>query len=99
MLRRIGFENVAARYGIGMWGKASLERVIADPPQVLLSAAPAPGASSFAERIVAHPALASLAPRMRRAVFPPACMYCGGPVLLETASNLARARDAFWRDA
>lgn len=96
MLRRTGFENVAARYGIGMWGKASLERVIADPPQVLLSAAPTPGASSFAERILAHPALASIAPRMRRAVFPPACLYCGGPVLLQTAPILARARDEFW---
>jgi iron complex transport system substrate-binding protein len=99
MLRRTGFENVAARYGIGMWGKASLERVIADPPQMLLSAAPAPGASSFAERIVAHPALASIASRMRRAVFPPACMYCGGPVLLQTAAALVRARDDFWRGA
>jgi iron complex transport system substrate-binding protein len=99
MLRRTGFENVAARYGIGMWGKASLERVIADPPQLLLSATPAPGASSFAERIVAHPALAAIAPRMRRAVFPPACMYCGGPVLLQTAPILARARDEFWRAA
>lgn len=99
MLRRTGFENVAARYGIGLWGKASLEKVIADPPQLLLSSAPTPGASSFAERIVAHPALASIAPRMRRAVFPPACLYCGGPVLLQTAPILARARDEFWRTA
>lgn len=99
MLQRTGFENVAARYGIGMWGKAPLERVVADPPQLLLSSAPGPGASSFAERIVAHPALRAVAPRMRRAVFPPACLYCGGPVLLQTASVLARARDDYERAA
>lgn len=99
MLTRTGFENVAARYGIGLWGKASLERVIADPPQLLLSSAPAPGAKSFAERILMHPALASVAHRMRRAVFPQACLYCGGPVLLQTAPILARARDEFWRAA
>ena len=30
--------------------------------------------------------------RMRREVFPQRLLYCGGPVLIETAATLARAR-------
>jgi hypothetical protein len=36
---------------------------------------------------------------MKRATFPAACLYCGGPVLLKTAPLLAAARDAYWSAA
>lgn len=94
-----GFENVAARYGIRLWGALSLERLLSDPPELLLSGQAAPGAPTWSERLVSHPALARVAPRMRRAVFPEACLYCGGPVLIETANVLAQARDAYWSAA
>jgi len=92
MLTRAGFVNVAPRYGIRQWGDVSLERLIADPPQLLLSGETAPGAPTWAERIVNHPALAAIAGRLHRAVLPERLLYCGGPSLIETAGILAAAR-------
>jgi iron complex transport system substrate-binding protein len=89
-----GFENVGARYGIASWGTLSLERLLADPPDMLLAGEATPGARTYAERVLAHPALARIGARMQIATFPPASLYCGGPVLIETARALARARTA-----
>ncbi len=92
MLTRAGFINVAQRYGLSRWGNVALERLIADPPQVLLAGQSAPDAPTWADRVGNHPALKSLASRMQRTVFPERLMYCGGPVLIETAKALADAR-------
>lgn len=92
MMRRAGFVNVAERYGLKKWGNVSLERLLDDPPEVLLAGQATPNAPTFAERILNHPALASVAPRMTRAVFPERLLYCGGPVLIDTAAALAIAR-------
>lgn len=92
MMGRAGFVNVAARYGLKKWGNVSLERLLGDPPEVLLAGQAAPGAATWAEHILNHPALASLGPRMTRAVFPERLLYCGGPVLIDTAAVLATAR-------
>jgi iron complex transport system substrate-binding protein len=91
MMRRAGFENVAGRYGLKKWGNVSLERLLDDPPEVLLAGQARPNAPTWAERILDHPALAAIAPRMARAVFPERLLYCGGPVLIETAAVLAAA--------
>jgi iron complex transport system substrate-binding protein len=92
MMRRAGFVNVAQRYGLKKWGNVSLERLLDDPPEVLLAGQAAPNAPTFAERILNHPALASISPRMTRAVFPERLLYCGGPGLVDTAAALATAR-------
>jgi iron complex transport system substrate-binding protein len=95
MLTRTGFRNVGTRYGIADWGTVSLERVVADPPAILLADKPADGAMSFAERVISHPALASIAGRMKRAVFPERLMYCGGPAMIDSAAALAAARHLY----
>lgn len=92
MLRRTGFDNVAARYGLGKWGNISLEQIIANPPQVLLAGQAAPGAPTWADRVLSHPALERISGTMRREAFPQRLLYCGGPVLIDTAQALARAR-------
>ena len=92
MMRRAGFVNVAQRYGLKRWGNVSLERLLDDPPEVLLAGQAAPNAATWAERILVHPALAAVSPRMTRAVFPERLLYCGGPVLIDTAAALATAR-------
>lgn len=94
MLTRAGFVNVAPRYGIRQWGDVSLERLIADPPELLLSGETAPGAPTWAERVVSHPALSAIVGRLHRAVLPERLLYCGGPSLIETAGILAAARRA-----
>lgn len=93
MMERCGFENVAGRYGLKKWGNIPLERLIADPPQVLLAGETAPGALTWAERLVQHPALRRLSGRMHRAVFPTRLLYCGGPVLIHTVAALSKARE------
>ena len=94
MMRRMGLENAAGRYGLTHSMNLPLESVIADPPDILLAGQPYPGAPSRAERIMQHPALSRVAGDMRRAVFPERLLFCGGPVLIQTAAVLARARDA-----
>lgn len=92
MMRRMGLANVAGRYGLTGSGTLSLERLIADPPELLLTGEPWPGSPGWAERTMRHPALDRLAPRLNRAVFPEKLMFCGGPVLMQTARSLAAAR-------
>jgi iron complex transport system substrate-binding protein len=86
-----GFENVARRYGLKTWGNVPLERVLADPPEVLLVGEVSPGARSWADRVMTHPALKALDGRLRQARVPERLLYCGGPVLIETAAALAQA--------
>jgi len=92
MMTRSGFDNVAGRYGLGKWGNVPVERLLADPPQVLLSGTPAQGARTWADRVMRHPALASLSGRMVQARLDEKLLYCGGPVLIQTAAALAEAR-------
>jgi iron complex transport system substrate-binding protein len=92
MMTRAGFENVARRYRLNAWGNVSLERLIADPPQVLLVGVASAGGRSWADRVMSQPALASLSGRMRQARLPEKLLYCGGPVLIDTAAALVRAR-------
>lgn len=92
MMEHAGFDNVARRFGLKTWGNVALERLLADPPQVLLVGEPARGARSWADRVMTHPALKAVAHRMRQVQVPEKLLYCGGPVLIETAAAMARAR-------
>lgn len=99
MMRLAGFENVARRYGLKAWGNVPLERILADPPQVLLVGEPAPGARSWADRVMTHPALRGRHGEMRLAHVPERYLYCGGPVLMPALAALAAARKATSRPA
>ncbi len=92
MLRRTGFENLAPRYGVRDFADLSLERLVSDPPSLLLAAAPRPGAPNWGDRVLRHPALLALKGRMRIESFPQSLLLCGGPVLLQTAPRLAQIR-------
>lgn len=92
MLRRTGFINAATRYGLKRTGNVPLENLIADPPDVLLAGVAKLGAPNWTDRVLTHPALSRVSGRMFRAAFPQRLMYCGGPVLIETAGVLAKAR-------
>lgn len=92
MMTRCGFENVASRYGLKKWGSVPLEMVLADPPEVLLAGEAFQGAPNWADRIIRHPALRTLEPNTFRAAFHQRLLYCGGPVLIQTAAALKKAR-------
>jgi len=98
MMTRMGFRNAASDYGLRRSMNLPLELVVANPPQVLLSGEPYPGAPSWAERVMEHPALARVTGDLQRAVFPERLLFCGGPVLIQTAAALARARQAALAD-
>ncbi len=91
LLRQTGFINVAARYG-AEWGNIPLEELIAGPPAVLLAGEIRPHMPTWADRVLRHPALRRLEGRMTRASFPDRLLYCSGPVLIEAAATLAKAR-------
>jgi len=94
MMTRAGLQNAVGRYGLTRTGNVPLELVIADPPEIMLSGEAYPGAPSWAERVMEHPALNRVAGRMQKAVFPERLLFCGGPVLIQTAAALKRAREA-----
>lgn len=93
MLTRCGFTNMAGAYGLRQWGNVMLERLLADPPRMLLAGIPQPGVPSWADRVMTHPALKSIGGRMLHTAFPERLIYCGGPVLLDTAAALSAARN------
>lgn len=94
LMTRTGFDNVASRYGLKSWGYIPLERLLADPPEVLLVGEASPGARSWADRVMTHPALKSVAGRMRQATIPERLMFCGGPVIIPAVAALAASRTA-----
>jgi iron complex transport system substrate-binding protein len=83
LMRRAGFANQSAARGFRQADYLSLERLLADPPQVLLVAG--------SERGQHHPALAALR-GTTRARFDPALLYCGGPTIIRAAERLAEVR-------
>lgn len=85
LMRRTGLANQSAARGMGQADYLSLERLLADPPRVLLVAG--------AERGQHHPVLARL-PHMQRATFDPTLLYCGGPTIIRAAGRLAEIRRA-----
>ncbi len=94
LMRRTGLENAAHCYGLTRSMPVPLERLLADPPDLLLAGQAHPGAPSRAERLMAHPALARLGGRMHRGAFPERLLFCAGPVLIQSAAALAAARRA-----
>jgi len=92
MLQRVGFQNAATDYGLTRTGDLPLERLIANPPEVLLAGQLRSGAPNWADRLLRHPALARIGPAMFRATLPQRLTYCGGPVLIEAAGVLADIR-------
>jgi iron complex transport system substrate-binding protein len=95
MLRRTGFRNAALDYGAKRTTDIALDAVVADPPEILLSGETLPGAPTWGERVMHHPALERLRGRVRIVSFPQHLMYCGGPNLVEAAARLATARRTF----
>ncbi len=90
LMRRAGLANLAPRYGLRRSGDLDLERLVSDPPRLLLADDGA--GPSRAERVLRHPALRAVGARMRRAAFPARLHFCGGPVVIDAAAALARAR-------
>jgi iron complex transport system substrate-binding protein len=87
VLRHAGFVNATAARGLRQADYLPLERMIANPPRVILAA----GGAGEEDRLLSHPALADLA-GTRRAAIDPALLWCGGPTIVRLAARLAQVR-------
>jgi iron complex transport system substrate-binding protein len=94
LMQIVGFDNLAARYGIATHMPMPLELIVARPPDILLVGDIPAAAGTQASRIVRHRALRKL-PSARHA-FPARFMYCSGPTIVEEVAALAAARDSVY---
>lgn len=91
LLKRAGFRNMSAAYGLKQWDVLPLEYLVADPPRVLLSTAPE-GVQD--DRMTGHPAVRRLAQHITVAAYPTRLMNCGGPTIIAAMARLRQVRGA-----
>ncbi|MFC4296395.1 ABC transporter substrate-binding protein [Novosphingobium tardum] len=87
LLAHAGFVNAAPARGLGQGQRLALEDLLAGPPAVLLVAG---DTAAREERMLAHPALATLGAARRN--LDPVLLYCGGPTIVRAAARLAAIR-------
>jgi len=90
LLRRTGFTNASAAQGFHQADLLPLERMLANPPAVILTTA-ADGPQASEDRLLRHPALASLR-ATTRAPLAPNLLYCAGPTIIRAVDRLAEVR-------
>jgi iron complex transport system substrate-binding protein len=90
LLANSGFASHSAARGLGQGAYVPLERILADPPQVVLVAG--------GDRMLHHPVLRDL-PGVRYEKLDPALLFCGGPTILRLAARLAALRDQAVQEA
>ena len=88
LLHRTGFISFAAAKGMKQAEILPLEELLADPPQVILTAGDVHGEE---DRMLAHPALRHLSQSQRQRL-EPSLLYCGGPTIIRAAQRLAQIR-------
>ncbi len=92
MLARAGFSNRAAHYGLQFTGYLPAERIVADPPRVMLVPdEDGRDADSRAAQLRAR-ALAHSGAQVLQARFPRNLVNCGGPVIAKAMTRLAEIR-------
>jgi iron complex transport system substrate-binding protein len=83
LMSRAGLASYSERRGMAQGDYLPLERIVADPPELLLVAG-----SEVGQR---HPILVRI-PGMSEADFDPALTYCGGPSIIRAMGRLREVR-------
>ncbi len=83
LLQQSGFASQSAARGLGQGAYVPLERVLADPPRVVITAGD--------ERMFDHPAI-GLASDVQHFTLDPALLYCGGPTIPRALDRLGAIR-------
>ena len=94
LLRRTGFRNLSATYGLKKWDVLPLEYLVDRPPAVLLSVTKSRGQR---DRMLSHPAVAALAGRIAVRPYPFRLLQCAGPTIITAVTRLAAIREGFVR--
>jgi iron complex transport system substrate-binding protein len=87
LLARTGFTSYAARHRLKQADYLPLEKVLADPPDVLITVT-ADGEAQ--DRLRSHPALAAI--HSTRATLDGNLLWCGGPTIARAAARVAAIR-------
>lgn len=88
LMEHVGLSSHSAARGMQQADYLSLERLLTDPPELLLVAGN--------ERAQAHPALAQLT-EMRSEGFAPNLLYCGGPSIIRAVERLQAIKSRSYR--
>jgi iron complex transport system substrate-binding protein len=93
LMRRAGFDNLAARAGLGEAGILPLEWLLTQPPDVLFIERETRAVTSLADQTLAHPALRRLAARVPSADLSSRLWNCAGPEIVEAVVQMAAVRE------
>lgn len=88
LLRHAGFASLSAARGLQQADILPLERMLADPPRVILAAG---NLHADEDRLLSHPALDAMT-QTRRERLDPSLLWCGGPTVIRAAERLAAIR-------
>lgn len=92
LLNRTGFRNAAADFGLSFTASLALERVVATPPDTLVSATATVAAVDLGTELLLHPALDAAVPPDRRITLPAPLVTCGGPMTPAAIAHLTGER-------
>lgn len=92
ILRAAGFDNLAARLGVGGYARLGLEALLSHPPDFLVIDDTAADRRSMAQQFLDHPALRAQFPAGDRIAVPRRLWICGGTSVAEAATILSQAR-------
>ncbi|MGI4879309.1 MAG: ABC transporter substrate-binding protein [Janthinobacterium lividum] len=94
LLRRTGFRNLSADYGLKKWDVLPIEYLVDRPPAVLLSVTKSRGQP---DRMLSHPAVAALAQHIAVRPYPFRLLQCAGPTIITAVTQLAAIRASVTR--
>jgi iron complex transport system substrate-binding protein len=92
ILRAAGYDNLAAKLGVGSYARLGMENLLADPPDILVVDDTAIDRRSMAQEFLDHPALRQRFAGERRVAVPRRLWICGGSSVAEAAALLAQTR-------
>ncbi|MFC3213904.1 ABC transporter substrate-binding protein [Novosphingobium panipatense] len=95
LMRHAGLANAAAARGLSQADYLPLERVIADPPELVLTAETEGGEEN---RLLDHPALARVKGLVRVPI-DPGLAWCGGPTIPRALARFAEIRRAMKQES
>ncbi len=90
LLSIAGFANDGGRLAGKTGGFVSLERLVANHPDLIVVTTPDPSAVDQGSALLSHPALRALYPVSRRIVLPQRLVVCGGPSLPAALAQVTR---------
>ncbi len=92
ILQAAGFDNLAAKLGVGGYAQLGMETLLASPPDMLVVDDTATDRRSMAQQFLDHPALRQRFAGERKVAVPRRLWICGGSSVAEAAELLALAR-------